>query len=35
MNNYIPLFYMNTITYPRPNPCDGLANRYQKDSQGR
>ena len=25
MSNYIPLFYMDVITYPFPNPDSGLA----------
>ena len=29
MSNYTPLFYMDVITYPRPDPDAGLANICQ------
>ena len=28
MSNYIPLFYVDVITYPCPNPEVGLANPW-------
>ena len=34
MNDYIPLFYMDVITYLNPNPNAGLANLLVKKPQG-
>ena len=28
MSNYIPVFYLDVITYPCPNPDAGLADLY-------
>ena len=32
MSNYIPLFYMDVLTYPCPNPNAGLANLIVKEA---
>ena len=34
MSNYIPLFYMDVITYPFPNPYVGSANGRQWKGPG-
>ena len=34
MNNYILKFYIDLVTYPCPNPVDGLASYvYEKDAR--